>query len=617
MKKMSILVFITLMLTLTVFAQRWEHIGPVTEKFITVKVHPDFPDTIFAVQEGHSEPSHTLWVSPDRGESWERIGEYKGVSLHPSSPETLLVSLGIGSFSDGIYKSRDMGRSIEPEALTYMYFASGAYYDPTDPRCIYCWGQGLVYTRDSGILWDRPSFPSIPMNYWGVIIDPMENSNVWAWTNTGLVIHSRDYGGDWPYMEGYPDDVAPNDMAVSPIDLEYVYMANWNGISRSRDYGASWEDFRMPSQPTSCVWVSEHDPESIIFGGAYGVFKSSNGGETYDLVGDSLEYEVLDIEVIPYGGGYRIYAATSRNGIMFAETSPFSTGPMISGAWPPNGKWVSLEDFDVRIKIQDPDGVDESSIVFEVNGTAYTTADPELSFEDTVLIFTGHFDDGSNVECELISAEDALGNPSSVLPYNWLFKIDRTPPRATYINPHPDDTVSATPFLFKMHLIDERSGLKLPSFVATFNSVTVYSSCMSFLFDADTVLIDLNAAGLTLEEGLTIEVGIYAEDSVEIGDANALDDEWVFYVASAGIGYRELPLSQRLRISPNPFNAACRIETPEEYRIYDASGKLIIERKAMERKVWDGCNDIGMPVPSGIYFIQTSGGERARIILLR
>jgi len=625
MRQFNLILLVLMMISSLGLAQSWESIGPESGRIVQVAADPNRPDTIFAVHEGFSEPSHFLIRSLDGGERWDTLGEYNGFALHPSSPETLLATLGIGSFSDGIYKSEDLGESFDPSPFYTFYLASGANYNPDNPRNIFCWGQGLIYTTDGGGTWGRPSFPTIPMMYYGAFADPFAQNHYWGWTDSGLLIHSPDRGETWPAMHTFHEGSAPIDVAVSAIDTSYVYMANWDGISRSLDYGETWEHIHMPSQPSNCIWVSELNPDEIIFGGAYGVYKSADGGESWELVGDSVEYEVIDIDIIPLGGGggYRIYIGTARNGVMFIDTSPFSSGPMISGAWPPNGKWVSMDTFDITIKVQDPDGVEVSSIELEVNGTSYTTADPELAFLDTMLVFTGYFEDDETVEVELVSAEDALGNPSAVLPYNWSFTIDRTPPTATYVNPIPDDTVGTEPMLFKMHVIDGGCGLNLPSYVSHFNSVTVYSSCTSFLFDADTVLIDLAFAGLTLEEGDTIQVNIYIEDSVDIGDPNVLEDEWFFYVARTGIADRELPENNELRISPNPFNAGCRIETSEDFRIYDTSGRLIMENTANEGSadrpsaIWSGIDEMGTEVPSGIYLIRTSGGETARVILLR
>ncbi|HDR90979.1 MAG TPA: hypothetical protein ENN75_01895, partial [candidate division Zixibacteria bacterium] len=236
--RLSITFFLMLLLLSSfVFAQRWEPIGPESGRIIQVAADWNHPDTIFAVHEGFSEPSHFLIRSLNGGARWDTLGEYNGFALHPSSPETLLATFGIGSFSDGIYKSENLGEDFDHSLFYSFYLASGARYNPDNPRNIFCWGQGLIYTSDGGGTWGRPSFPSIPMMYYGAFADPFAQNHYWGWTDSGLLIHSSDRGETWPDMFSLPDGTAPIDVAVSAIDTSYVYMANWQGISRSVDYG--------------------------------------------------------------------------------------------------------------------------------------------------------------------------------------------------------------------------------------------------------------------------------------------------------------------------------------------------------------------------------------------
>lgn len=613
-------IIICLVISITfIAAQTWETIGPPHGRIVKIQAVPNQPDTIFAVHESYSEPAMTMLRTFDGGETWDTLGNYNGFAFHPDAPETLLVAFGIGSFSDGILRSNNCGDTFDHTAVHWLYMAEGITYDRTDPNHVYGYARNICYSRDGGHSWDDVGGPGIATYYYGILPDPFANNNVWAWNEHGQLRQSMDFGATWITRGTFPEDYAPIDLAVSPIDTAYIYLANWNGISLSEDYGETWEHFEMSSPPTNCVEVSNYNPRSIVFGGAYGVCSSMDGGETWAFVGDSVEFEVLDIDIVELaGGGYRIFAGTAGNGIMVIDASPFSDGPLINDAWPPPNKWVSLDTIHPSIKIFDPDGVDESSIELIVDGITYSTSDPQLAFDDSILIFSSSFDDGDTVEIQLFAAEDALGNPSDMLPYEWAFFVDRSAPVATYVVPVPDDTIIAEPFIYKMHLIDEGAGLDIPSFVARFNSVTVYSSCISFLYEADTVLIDLTTAGLILEDGDTVDVSIHVEDSVDIGDHNVFEDEWSFYVIRSDIDEQSLPQKHALKVFPNPFNATCRIQSANDIHIYDSSGKLVLDKIVSGgTTIWNGTADNGRKLPSGVYLIKTTSGETARIILLR
>lgn len=76
--------------------------------------------------------------------------------------------------------------------------------------------------------------------------------------------------------------------------------------------------------------------------------------------------------------------------------------------------------------------------------------------------------------------------------------------------------------------------------------------------------------------------------------------------------------------SPNPFNPQTRIrfhvsqETDVTLKVYSASGRLV--RRLVQRVVtpgtrivvWDGTNDEGVTMPSGIYFYQLRGGPEVQ-----
>ena len=83
---------------------------------------------------------------------------------------------------------------------------------------------------------------------------------------------------------------------------------------------------------------------------------------------------------------------------------------------------------------------------------------------------------------------------------------------------------------------------------------------------------------------------------------------------SSGLAEEITPRAISLRNEPNPFNPTTRLvySLPEpsdvRIRIYDPRGALVRELyrgvagAGENRIVWDGRNDRGEPVPSGVYF---------------
>lgn len=84
----------------------------------------------------------------------------------------------------------------------------------------------------------------------------------------------------------------------------------------------------------------------------------------------------------------------------------------------------------------------------------------------------------------------------------------------------------------------------------------------------------------------------------------------------------EKPERVALRISPNPFNAVCRISLPDGFAgdilIYDISGRAV--RKFISPSseiIWHGDDDSGRDLPSGVYLVKTGNNEPFKAVLLR
>lgn len=77
----------------------------------------------------------------------------------------------------------------------------------------------------------------------------------------------------------------------------------------------------------------------------------------------------------------------------------------------------------------------------------------------------------------------------------------------------------------------------------------------------------------------------------------------------------------KITVSPNPFNSSIKITYPKTkgstLTIYNSSGKLI---KTLSKHTWDGLNNNGHKVPSGIYLIQLKANGQVynrRVSLVR
>jgi hypothetical protein len=99
------------------------------------------------------------------------------------------------------------------------------------------------------------------------------------------------------------------------------------------------------------------------------------------------------------------------------------------------------------------------------------------------------------------------------------------------------------------------------------------------------------------------------------------------FPTAAGVG-DVLPPGVSLRVYPNPFNHSARILTPlyGYITIYDIRGRLVrswgsplLRGGNAVTTLWDGTDDHGRRLASGIYFVHfgLNSKDRARVVLLR
>lgn len=92
-------------------------------------------------------------------------------------------------------------------------------------------------------------------------------------------------------------------------------------------------------------------------------------------------------------------------------------------------------------------------------------------------------------------------------------------------------------------------------------------------------------------------------------------------LSAVGIDEMNMPDRTNISFSPNPFNSACKIGLPEDVdfvEIYDLSGKLVRFMPCQSPAVvWDGTNDAGETLSSGIYLVRIPGHSIERLMFLK
>lgn len=271
--------------------------------------------------------------SSDGGDNWTVIttGSSSNVGTIAVSPiDTNIIYITKWVYnpiiSDSIFQSTDgcaTWRDISPDFLNSKI--NTILINPIDTSIIYIgtqgtWdlpAQGLIKTNDGGNTWflsntGLPDQSSIN----ALILDNNNPSILYAGLNTGLYV-SIDGGNSWSIANNIFRDVSIYSIAFFPnIDENFFVGTNFGLFIGNTDES----DFRIigiyPINIESVI-VDWSNPQNIYAAGR-GLFKSSNGGEQWQLINNQVYYGksiVMDPinNNILFAGNYSPYGAVYKS----------------------------------------------------------------------------------------------------------------------------------------------------------------------------------------------------------------------------------------------------------------------------------------------------------------
>lgn len=244
--------------------RRWTHLPSPLDSLCTWSLAQDPHDPNVIVAGTHPA---ALYRSDDAGQSWRKlniqlakecifVGEPRvtQVLFDPHARETIWASVEI----DAVHRSRDGGQTWQ---RLDRGLVSGDIH-------------GLAVVRHAG------SAPSTATK-----------TTVFATTNKGL--HRSDDGGDsWNFQTLDSPWQYTRTICARADGDQTLFLTNGDGppgstgrLLRSRDFGHSWQDTRLPGETNSTPWcVSSHtaDPKIVFAVTNLGqLFRSLDGGDSW------------------------------------------------------------------------------------------------------------------------------------------------------------------------------------------------------------------------------------------------------------------------------------------------------------------------------------------------
>ncbi|HHS49809.1 MAG TPA: T9SS type A sorting domain-containing protein [candidate division Zixibacteria bacterium] len=407
--------------------------------------------------------------------------------------------------------------------------------------------------------------------------------------------------------------------------------------------GAGFTRIGGSSMSTMSRAIEIVTPEHPIAEGVAGSFNGMNASYAYPefegwtLVGKyssgTTDYMSIGYEEIGAGCvlffGWDYYDTPTPNEDLLLQNAVVhwglrSEGPILRAFMPDEGTIVTGYPT-IRMEFQDDDGINLASFQFYLNDVLFTGHDPIVSaVGDTVFIALPDTLPDGEVTLRIRRIEDTHGHegPDTVRVYNFF--IDNTPPELIYYE--PSGVLTHIPDGAMIEYRDALSGTSDENWYFYFEGAdTIRKGRTGVITEGDSVvLIAFSLVGVNPSPNDTnwMEFGVW--DTPDAGEPNIERHRW-WFVPAVGIGER-LPETMEFAVSPNPFNAACRITAPAgaSVEIFDIAGRRVFAGPSETTSTTHGREIIWKPdesILTGIYLVRSTTPcgveETKRVVLLK
>ena len=301
---------------------KWRNVGPATTsgRIVDLAVDTENPGTLYLALA-----SGGVWKTTNNGTTFEPIFDGEGsystgcITIDPTNSNVVWVGSGENNnqrsvpYGDGVYVSRDGGKSWDNVGLSTSEHIGMITIDPTDGNHVYVaaygplWSaggeRGIYETKDGGKNWTRILNVSEHTGFNEIHMDPRDPKTLYATAHQrrrhvytylsggpeSAIYKSTDGGANWDKLGGgLPGgDIGRIGMDIAPANPDKLYATiEGHGTYASEDRGASWS--KKSGHETSGNYYVElichpTDENTVFSMDTYGQV-STDGGKTFNRI---------------------------------------------------------------------------------------------------------------------------------------------------------------------------------------------------------------------------------------------------------------------------------------------------------------------------------------------
>jgi len=315
----------------------WKPIGPKGGSICSMAFNPKNNKEIFAIMYGYPG---SVYYTQNSGKNWKRIAILNAslyeIAVDPKNPRILYAV-----YYGGIYKSEDGGKKWKEYGLrssSYLdnistaqdvYADKGIAIDPQNSKIIYVGGHiyydsgnsdlTVFKSEDGGKTWIAIKITSKGKYAYTtcIAINPKSPSVIYAggYYSDGSkylyrVFKSNKGGNTWKNISGIIDSI-PYSIVIDPKNPSKVYVGASDGVYRSSNGGQTW----TKNQGYISVWklaIDSSNPNTLYAGGDNRCYKSTDGGVDWTEYDQGLQGSCAAL-LIP--------DSSTRSGLVYAQSS--------------------------------------------------------------------------------------------------------------------------------------------------------------------------------------------------------------------------------------------------------------------------------------------------------
>ena len=275
-------------------------------------------------------------------------GRIADIAVHPGDPATWYVAVGSG----GVWKTTNAGTSWTPVFDDQPSYSIGDIaIDPSDPDIVWAgtgenvsgrhvaWGDGVYRSRDGGRTWRHMGLAASD-HIGRILVDPRDGNTVFVaaegplWSPGGErgLYRTDDGGTTWQAVLTVDENTGVTDVEFDPVDPEIMYAATYgrrrtvwsllaggpgSGIHKSTDGGRTWRRVTtgLPGGDMGKIGIDVSPADrNVVYAtieagpGERGFYRSTDRGESWEhrnsyISGGTGPHYYQEIEASPHDPG--------------------------------------------------------------------------------------------------------------------------------------------------------------------------------------------------------------------------------------------------------------------------------------------------------------------------